>query len=177
MHITCFGDKALKPCIDVLFGQSVGHSGFIAVFISLVIGIFVGSVAGYFGGGQSASTVHQSSVDKYAFPTDTRTTSTLSGTEYRGTGVANTGVAGYLTDGINGVWNKFAFPTDTRTTLTASGGLDGTSAFSHDQNAAYYSPVGFSIFNIHKWVYSTDTRSTISQIFAYTANGAMAAGN
>jgi hypothetical protein len=80
-------------------------------------------VAGYFCGGWTGSDVN--TVDKYAFPTETRTT--LSGSNglsdgYNGPGAcADDGVAGYVGggNGFTGI-DKFAFPSDTRSAGVAT---------------------------------------------------------
>ena len=82
-------------------------------------------VAGYFGGG-----INHSTVDKFAFPSDTRTTlgTGLTTASAGLSGMADSGVAGYFGggDGSNNV-DKFAFPSDTRSAV--SGGLSRSMNF------------------------------------------------
>jgi hypothetical protein len=81
------------------------------------------AVAGYFAGGLNFQGFSQSTVDKFAFPSDTRTTlgTGLSSGRSSGTGVGNSGVAGYFGGGFDTanrtIVDRFAFPSDTRTTL------------------------------------------------------------
>jgi hypothetical protein len=75
-------------------------------------------VAGYFGGG----TVNSAVVDKFAFPSDTRTTlgTGLSVGRSALGGMSDSTVAGYFGGGgttRTTVVDKFEFPSDTRTTL------------------------------------------------------------
>jgi hypothetical protein len=62
-----------------------------------------------------------STVDKFAFPSDTRTTlgTGLSTARGQAAGLSNSAVAGYFAGGNvgAGIVDKFAFPADTRTTL------------------------------------------------------------
>jgi hypothetical protein len=84
-------------------------------------------VAGYFGGGRNTSNgTNFTTVDKFAFPTDTRTTlgTGISSNRNEMGGCANSGIAGYLGGGGTGFLtggvatvDKFSFSDDTRTTL------------------------------------------------------------
>jgi hypothetical protein len=85
--------------------------------------------AGYFFGGFTTAVV--STVDKFAFPGDTRSTlgTGLSAAKFRSAGMGNVGTAGYAGGGATGnnetgstTVDKFAFPSDTRSTLGT--GLD-----------------------------------------------------
>jgi len=78
--------------------------------------------AGYFGGGDTGSMVD--TVDKFEFPSDSRTTlaTGLSSARNFLAGMADSGVAGYFGGGYDGASrvttvDKFAFPSDSRTTL------------------------------------------------------------
>ena len=81
-------------------------------------------VAGYFGGGQDG-TNNLSGIDKITFPADTKTTlsATLTSARNLPTGMANSGVAGYIGGGVDTVLvdgiDKITFPADTKTTLSA----------------------------------------------------------
>jgi len=92
---------------------------------SLVSGTAV-SGAGYFGGGQVSGWAKQTTVDKFAFPTDGRTTlgTGLSTANTNLAGMANSGTAGYFGGGDDGslvTWvDKFAFSDDGRTTISAT---------------------------------------------------------
>jgi hypothetical protein len=85
-------------------------------------------VAGYMGGGFTTASI--SSVEKFAFPSDTNTTlgTGLSGIRSNVSGMADSGIAGYFAGGGDDVnvlttVDKFAFPSDTRSTLAT--GLSG----------------------------------------------------
>jgi hypothetical protein len=88
-------------------------------------------VAGYFGGGTnntSDGAGRFTTVDKFAFPSDTKTTlgtGLSSGRRFLGAN-ADSGVAGYFAGGSTNAFgqitrqttvDKFAFPSDTRSTL------------------------------------------------------------
>jgi hypothetical protein len=71
---------------------------------NFLAGLFVRfGVAGYFGGGWNGST-NFATVDKFAFPADTRTTlgTGLSSGRRRISAMANSGVAGYFGGGSTG---------------------------------------------------------------------------
>jgi hypothetical protein len=82
-------------------------------------------VAAYFAGGMpGAFPTGVTTVDKFAFPSDTRSTlgTGLSSTTIEASGWANSGTAGYIGGGTrvgspSADVDKFAFPADTRTTL------------------------------------------------------------
>ena len=80
-------------------------------------------MAGYVAGGFDGST-RISSVDKYSFPSDTRSTlgTGLSGSRGNMPGFADAGIAGYFLGGFDNsnpvaTVDKYALPADTRTTL------------------------------------------------------------
>ena len=89
---------------------------------SLVSGTVV-SNAGYFAGGKNAAGAVVATVDRFAFPTDSRTTlgTGLSSARRGVAGMANSGTAGYVCGGSTGSYvatvDKFAFSDDGRTTL------------------------------------------------------------
>ena len=85
------------------------------------------AVAGYFLGGRNFSTnANSSTIDKFAFPSDSRTTlaTGLSVAKFGTEGMANSSVAGYAGGGsafpdILTTVEKFAFPSDTRSILSS----------------------------------------------------------
>jgi hypothetical protein len=130
------------------------------------------SVAGYFGGGQTPT--YLTTVDKFAFPGDTRSTlGTGLATARAGlVGFADSGVAGYFTAGYNGSGyqqsgDKFAFPSDTRSTLgNISVNRGGPAAMANSGVAGYVAggdnyPSGNNT-SIDKFAFPSDTRTTLS---------------
>jgi hypothetical protein len=135
------------------------------------------SVAGYVAGGRISGNTNVTTVDKFAFPSDTRTSlGTGMSQDREGTaGFCNSGVAGYVAGGerITGggtlftIVDKFAFPADTRSTLGT--GLSAVStrpaAVSNSAVAGYvgggidYS-VGY-LTTVDKFAFPSDTRSTL----------------
>jgi len=89
---------------------------------SLVSGTVV-SNAGYFAGGKNAAGAVVATVDRFAFPADSRTTlgTGLSSARRGVAAMANSGTAGYVCGGSTGSYvatvDKFAFSDDGRTTL------------------------------------------------------------
>jgi hypothetical protein len=82
------------------------------------------AVAGYFAGGNDQGGTFLTRVDKFAFPSDTRTTlgTGLSAATRQQGGMSNAFVAGYFGGGSTTssqvtTVDKFAFPGDTRSTL------------------------------------------------------------
>lgn len=128
-------------------------------------------VAGYSGGSPSSSTV-----DKFAFPSDTRSTlaTGLSGNYYAGGGVSNSAVAGYMTGGVDSNnANKFAFPSDTRSIITSvfTVNVYEPASMSNSGVAGYFgkgaiNPPFGPDNKIRKLLFSTDTRSTLSASFS-----------
>lgn len=81
-------------------------------------------VSGYHAGGWERVAQNVTTIYKWAFSNDARTTSSgsLSVADSQQTSAANSGSAGFVFAGYSGgaTWvNKFTFPTDTRTSLTA----------------------------------------------------------
>jgi hypothetical protein len=80
-------------------------------------------LAGYFAGGAAAeSTTGSTTVDKFAFPSDTRTTlgTGLGANGARNAGFANSNVAGYIgRENDSGNTDKFDFTNDSRTVVSA----------------------------------------------------------
>lgn len=124
-------------------------------------------VAGYFAGGQSSGTL-QTVVNKFTFPSDTRTTlaTGLSAATIGFAGFANTGVAGYFgggdSSGATAKVEKFAFPADTRS-LLATGLSTATADVSAMANkgVAGYVAGGFARTTIDKFTFPGDTRTTL----------------
>jgi hypothetical protein len=126
------------------------------------------AVAGYFGGGgtNTGSPNVTSQVDKFAFPSDTRTTlgTGLSQSRTVSGGFSNPEIAGYFCGGYDGntassIVDKFAFPSDTRSTLALSSANSGGGAFADRQVAGYY---GFSSTTVDKFAFPSDTRSNLA---------------
>jgi hypothetical protein len=131
-------------------------------------------VAGYFAGGvQSGTSTIISSVEKYTFPAETRSTlgTGMSGNRREIGGFENIAVAGYVGPGFDGgspgrttTVDKFAFPSDTRSTLGTgtSASLRDAGAMSDIRVAGYYSGSnGTSATAVDKFAFPSDTRSTL----------------
>jgi hypothetical protein len=136
------------------------------------------AVAGYAAGGDRATFyTFSAAVDKYSFPSDTRTNlgSGLSAVRFLAGAFDNSATAGYVAGGDNfamlTVVDKFAFPGDTRTTLGT--GLSvaryALSGFQNSGVAGYavggvrnVSPDIGAQTVIDKFSYPSDTRSTLS---------------
>jgi hypothetical protein len=146
------------------------------------------SVAGYFPGGDNGST-GTTTVDKFAFPADTRTTlgTGLSANTIQNAGFCNSGTAGYsvggaLTQGgtITRAADKFAFPADTRSTDSTflAVGVVGASGLSNTGVAGYFAG-GFEtgtfvrLTRVTKFAFPSDTRSDLATGLA-TARSAAA---
>jgi len=122
------------------------------------------AVAGYFGGGvDNAGSNWYSTVDKFAFPSDTRSTTTsLALGVSNNRGCANSGTAGYYTyaqvapGNASAYLNKLSFPSDT---LSANASYfpsgDISKAFAANKGVAAYG--GGS-----KIAFPTDTRSAFT---------------
>jgi hypothetical protein len=133
--------------------------------------------AGYFGGGSPVSS-SGSTVDKFDFSDDSRTTLDpgLSLARYQLAAMANSGTAGYFGGGYAsaqlGVYDtvdKFAFPSDSRTTLDP-GLTDGTrllAGMANSGTAGYFgggstvtSGGGYEL-TVYKFAFSDDSRTTL----------------
>jgi hypothetical protein len=100
-------------------------------------------VAGYFAGGVDLGTgTSFTTIDKYAFPGDTRTTlgTGLTAAKYGANGLSNSTVAGYVGGGAQpGTYlttiEKFAYPSDTRSVLATglSAGRSTSAAFADER--------------------------------------------
>lgn len=135
-------------------------------------------VAGYFGGGFEAAAV--ATVDRFAFPTDTRTTlgTGLSSAREQTNGMANSGVAGYISGGSNSTSSdKFAFPSETRTTITVTL-RNNAGAFANSGVAGYIgggeNSTGTRLGTTTKITFPADTTSTLAATFV--TNTAMLTG-
>jgi len=131
-------------------------------------------VAGYFAGGvEGGTSTILGSVEKYAFPSETRSTlgTGMSGNRREVGGFENIAVAGYVGPGFDGgspgrttTVDKFAFPSDTRSTLgtgTSSAVRDG-GAMCDIRTAGYYNGATTSnVTTVDKFSYPSDTRSTL----------------
>jgi hypothetical protein len=114
-------------------------------------------------------------INKFAFPSDTRTTlaTGLSTGRTVLAGMSDSGVAGYFGGGLSGgsgvtAIDKFAFPSDTRTTL-ATGLSSGrfSLAGTGDSGVAGYFAGGWTgaysarTSTVDKFAFPSDTRSTL----------------
>lgn len=147
-------------------------------------------VAGYQAiGDTTGGTNFVSTVDKFAFPGDTRTTlgTGLSGARGFFNAMANVAVAGYFMGGrvtpfayISTV-DKFAFPGDTRTTLgTGLSANNGAQAGFANAGVAGYSAGGvISDGRVDKFAFPSDTRSTLAtgmSVTNYWVSGVASSG-
>jgi hypothetical protein len=123
-------------------------------------------VAGYLAGGLDSTTnIWYATVDKFAFPSDTRTTvaSGLQTTLALPGGCANSGTAGYYFYGQTapgnntGAFNKFAFPSDSLTANFTYFTVPSQSVGS----AANKGVAAYTVQN-DKIAFSTDTRSAMT---------------
>lgn len=118
-------------------------------------------VAGYFGGGQFVTVV-----DKFAFPSDTRTTlaTGLSQAPRSSGAMANSLVAGYVAFGT--AVDKFAFPSDSRSSLGTglSSDRDQSAGFADTGTAGYIAggTDGTIRETVDKFAFPSDTRSTLA---------------
>jgi hypothetical protein len=123
-------------------------------------------VAGYFAGGWNGI-VGLTTVDKFAFPSDTRTTlgTGLSSAAFA-FGMANSGVAGYAGKSDAGI-DKFAFPSDTRSTLvTTLPGTQGYTTFENRTVAGYFAAPISGRNNVEKIAFSNDARTSLGAVLA-----------
>jgi hypothetical protein len=130
---------------------------------------FILYFAGYFAGGSTGNSV--STIDKYAFPADSRTTlaTGLSSNIEDLAGMANSNVAGYF--GFNYTVNKFDFSNDSRSSL-ATGiefGRTKMAAFANSGVAGYFAggrtgDTGQSTVRATKYSFPTDSASNITGV-------------
>ena len=136
-------------------------------------------VAGYFAGGVAQATT----VDKFAFPSDTRTTlgTGISLAKYWSRTMSDTGTAGYSSGG-NGnsgglvdTVDKFAFPSDTRTSLgTGLSSARGEHAGMANSGVAGYFGGGqtpSTITTVDKFAFPSDSRTTLATGLSAARNG------
>lgn len=126
-------------------------------------------VAGYIGGGfLSGFPYNVSTVNKFSFSDDSRTTLTLSNGKYSPGAFANSGTAGYFGGGYydqgggNAIQNsieKFLFPSDSRSTLAATLSVrrQEIAGFSNNGVAGYF--CGGYVFSPQSWVATVDKLS------------------
>jgi hypothetical protein len=138
-------------------------------------------VAGYIAGGDSSSapTGRRTTIDKFAFPGDTRSTlgTGLSSARFALAGLADYGVAAYFAGGDTGAASstvdKFAFPSDTRSTLGT--GLSSATFYNligiANQGVAGY--FGLNSANLDKFAFPSDTRTTIAFGGDYGTGGSL----
>ena len=138
-------------------------------------GIFASSAggatgAGYFGGGLEGSYV--ATVDKFAFPDDSRTTlgTGLSVAELAPAAMANSGTAGYFGGGWDSAQtdtvDKFAFSDDSRTTLGTglSAPAYALAGMANSGTAGYFSLASTDagvVATVDKFAFSDDSRTTL----------------
>jgi hypothetical protein len=153
-----------------------------------ISGLANSGVAGYTGGGLTTNTGGISnSINKFAFPSDTRTTLTdffLANSRQSYASFANSGVAGYFAGGTDqapvdrNTVEKLAFPGDTKTTLGT--GLSSVASsfkegFANSGVAGYVGSGTFSdtrVTTINKFAFPSDTRSTLGTgLSAARSNG------
>jgi hypothetical protein len=131
-------------------------------------------VAGYVAGGREPSpTNYVTTVDKFAFPSDTRSTlaTGLSGTNGLSAGFANNGVAGYIANGVIGTTcNKFAFPSDTRSIFATTNSGYWTAGFSNNAVAGYVSGGISDYTRVEKIAFPSDTVSSVGTFVGGTSN-------
>jgi len=146
----------------------------LAVRRYLKTGFSNSGVAGYFAGGvQGGTSTIISSVEKYTFPSETRSTlgTGMSSARREIGGFENIAVAGYVGPGFDGgspgrttTVDKFAFPSDTRSTLgtgTSSSFRDG-GAMCNIYAAGYYNgATTTNVTTVDKFSFPSDTRSTL----------------
>jgi len=129
------------------------------------------AVAGYVAGGYTDTSAPSEvdSIEKFAFPADTRTTlgTGLSASTQAATGFENNAVAGYVAGGTSRTAvDKFAYPSDSRTTLSAtlSSGRNDAGGFSNPAVAGYVAggrDSGDSAV-VDKFAFPADTQSTLA---------------
>jgi hypothetical protein len=130
------------------------------------------AVAGYFMGGDQSpgGVVGSSAVDKFAFPSDTKSTlaASLPTNQGRSAGISNNGVAGYAAGGTSGAAiissvYKLTFSTEAVSTLGTglSGTRDAPAGFSNSGTAGYVSG-GSNSTTVDKFAFPSDTKSTLA---------------
>ena len=140
-----------------------------------------GGVAGYipglFNGGFSTT------VDKWAFPSDTRTTTnSLPAAGMSGGQFADSGVSGYKVGGYDSSWNrtqttyKMTMPSDTWSTITNVAAVVAYNVGNANSGVAGYSSGGqvtggtFASAAIHKLTFPSDSWSTLTAALSFEYN-------
>ena len=135
-----------------------------------VAGAANSGVAAYFAGGYDhAATSRVSTVDKFAFSDDSRTTlgTGLSAARSSPSGAANSGVAAYFAGGSTGSYvttvDKFAFSDDSRTSLGTglSAGRSGLAGAANSGTAAYFAGGYGYVTTVDKFAFVDDGRTTL----------------
>jgi len=140
------------------------------------VSITITPKAGYFAGGYSSLPNVLTTVDKFVFSNDSRTTlaTGLSSTRLGLSGFANSGVAGYTAGGQGGTtpMDKFAFTNDSRTSLATnlSVARDRPPSFANS-GVAGYSGGGTTSSTVDKFAFPTDSRTTLSDELSGTNLG------
>lgn len=135
-------------------------------------------VAGYVGSGTTGiggafNSGITNTVDKFALPSDTRTTTTITTGRVALSAMANSGVAGYFSGGVNSSGtplssvNKLTFPSDTASTLATglSFAPEWNSGMADSGVAGYFSQVNSGVAvldSIDKFAFPSDTRSVLT---------------
>jgi len=139
------------------------------------------SVAGYFAGGLASGTYY-STIDKIAFPSDTKSTISAVTTQSQASSMAmaDSGVAGYIGAGGNISGHDFSITkisfatTEVASFLTATltsqaAALNSGGCFANSGVAGYFvmgSVSGVEITNVNKLAFPAETISTVSPTFA-----------
>ncbi|MBT4394263.1 MAG: hypothetical protein HOD33_03700 [Acidiferrobacteraceae bacterium] len=128
--------------------------------------------AGYYAGGREVGGAgNVTTVDKFAFSNDSRSTlsASLPAGRYYGASMSNSGTAGYCAGGHDGntlsAIEKYTFSTDTRATLSAglSAAAYGTAGISNSGAAGYVGGGAGFLTTVDKLAFSNDSRTTLSE--------------
>lgn len=146
--------------------------------------------AGYFAGGvQQSGDVKLTTVDKFAFPGESRSTLTigLSDNKFQVAGMSNTGTAGYVSGGWNASFtllsavDKFSMPLDVRTTLGTglSAATRNHAGFSNQATAGYFAGGSANsglVTTVNKFAFPSDTRTTLGTGLSLSIDSVSGAG-
>lgn len=146
---------------------------------------FLVTLAGYSIGGNSASTVGITGIDKIAFSNDavSAIAATLSSGRYYASNLSNSGVAGYIGGGNTSISaiasiEKLTFSSEARSNVSATYGTargDSHGAMSNSGTAGYagggVNGAGTPVNSIDKILYSNDTTSTLSAVLPWSTYG------
>lgn len=145
-------------------------------------------VAGYYAGGYNPGTdTNFSTIDKIAFPADTKTTlvATLTAAQRNVSGMSNQAVAGYAMGGDGPQTNridKITYSNDSKSTLSATltNPENGGSGFADSGVAGYYAGGRNNsdqfLTRIDKITFPSDTKSTLSATLSRTKTNAGSGG-